>query len=127
MNFFKGTFLDVLKRNIERLNKEYYSYCFDEDYHRACFAFMCKSKDTGKEAEFIVWPCPDEDTDKRYKLTILGPSEPLPNLQNPLDLEELYENLEYIVENYEPVKMKLREPYYKPKGTMISLSNDYYW
>ncbi len=130
MYLYRGKFIHILKRNIENL-RDYESYNYDIDYHRASFAVKCKCKICKKYFDFIFWRCPDENILKRYKIYAWDSNSCIGNyasyIDKPIDPDDLYTFLDVMSELYIPIKIKMREPYYCTKDMRVSMSDKYYW
>jgi len=146
MRLYRGTVSQVIKREVERLNKEYLSYNCDPDYHPATVAFECACKTCGRHAEFVVVSKPMEDKRKCYKIYICmfphcvkksdtikdidieeGPSCMDSSIRDKnIDLDDLHTTIDIIGQKFDLIRMKLREPYYT-KDCFVTMSESYYW
>jgi len=146
MRLFRGTTADVIKREVERLNKEFLSYNCDPDYHSASVAFECNCKMCGRTATFIVWSNPIKDHRKCYKIYIgmfkhcVEKSETVKDMDintgppcmdisirdKHIDLDDLHTTIDNIGQKFDLIRMKLREPYYT-KGMHVTMNESYYW
>ncbi len=119
---FRGNFLNDLKRNVESLRQ----YSFNEDWYPASYAIRCKCKVCHKTSEFVFWREHKEfpTYTGSFFSTCLSNED---KQETSMDLESLVEFLENISTLMVPIQDKLREPYYFPSGTRVSMADSYYW
>ena len=146
MRLYRGTVSQVIKREVEKLNKEYLSYNCDPDYHPAVFAFECACKMCGRKTEFAILSRPLKDKRKCYEIHIYmfphcskksdtindediktgSPCMDVSIREKHIDLDDLHTTIDIIGEKFDLIRMKMREPYYT-KGRFVTLGDSYYW